>query len=508
MTGKILNTLFGSKHSIARRLLIVVFSIYLFIAVVITLSQMFVEYRQAHNDISRSIKIIEQTTHDSLRNAIWNLNADQIEAISNGLINLPEIGGVTLHDENSTLLVQAGLTDIDQSDYIFTQIPPYSQVITFQHKQREVPIGKVTLFASPNAVLDRVGLGFILLIISAFIKTLCLWLIFSIITRKLLQKPLTKLTEHIKSLDLKQHFSAPKIDIGVQGKNELTQLNDSFTDLTGRLHDYQSELTTTNLNLEQRVIARTEELSQKNAALEKAKTELEEMSETDPLTLWNNRRFFEQHITADTQLIIRTYDEWIKQGSPKPLPSQAGMVLYLLDIDHFKAINDKYGHAAGDTILKKFSEAIKPLFRQSDYLVRWGGEEFLVVARYTELGSIEAVANRILSTISEQDFNIDNGETINISCSVGIAHFPFDAYSPDNVNLHHTVEIADKALYLAKENGRNAWVALLKNPDKNTKVSYLGLINNCSQLIASDDVFLKTSLKNTLSFPVKEKDVS
>jgi diguanylate cyclase (GGDEF)-like protein len=202
------------------------------------------------------------------------------------------------------------------------------------------------------------------------------------------------------------------------------------------------------------------QLVEKNRELENAYKVQEQRSLTDPLTGLRNRRFLLQHLDTDIALTLRRYEEWLR-GDAEPAPKGADLVFFMVDIDHFKEINDRFGHAAGDQVLVQMRARLLDVFRESDYLVRWGGEEFLVVARSTDRNEADAVATRICEAVSAYAFDLDDGLRIARACSVGYACFPFKQRQPRVLSWPQVVELADQALYRVKRGGRNGWAGLL-----------------------------------------------
>jgi diguanylate cyclase (GGDEF)-like protein len=203
---------------------------------------------------------------------------------------------------------------------------------------------------------------------------------------------------------------------------------------------------------------------EKNQALVQAYRAIEEASLTDPLTGLRNRRFLEQQLDADISLCHRRYHEWLKGPDDVPMPVDADMAFFLIDIDHFKSLNDTYGHAAGDKVLMDMRGRLQEIFRESDYLVRWGGEEFLVVARHTNRAEAEQLAERIRIAVGGHPFELAPGLSVTKTCSVGFACLPFLPRDPEALNWLKIVEIADQALYMAKRDGRDRWFGLLATP--------------------------------------------
>jgi len=186
--------------------------------------------------------------------------------------------------------------------------------------------------------------------------------------------------------------------------------------------------------------------------LKLARARLEEASLTDPLTGLRNRRYLQQHIDADVALALRAH----QQGAT----DNADLIFLLVDIDHFKQVNDRHGHAAGDAVLVEMRARLVPLFRTTDHLVRWGGEEFLVVARATHRERMAELAARIVAAVRGQSFQLPDGSALTRTCSVGAACLPFNLRAPKTQSWQDVLELADAALYAVKHAGRDGWAAL------------------------------------------------
>ena len=174
--------------------------------------------------------------------------------------------------------------------------------------------------------------------------------------------------------------------------------------------------------------------------------ELREASFTDPLTGLRNRRYFAEVIEAEVSLACR--------------PGSAALHMFLVDLDHFKAVNDTHGHAAGDDVLRQTAARLKAATRTSDLIFRWGGEEFLIVARGAPDLPRSEIASRIERMMGKEPFDIGDGRKLPRTCSVGFATFPFYADNPTTVPLDTVIELADLALYRAKQTGRNRAVGV------------------------------------------------
>ena len=216
-----------------------------------------------------------------------------------------------------------------------------------------------------------------------------------------------------------------------------------------------SSLERERLHLEMAVAERSQELA-------KANKELEEASLTDPLTGVRNRRFFDIIITADVNQTVRSY-------SP-PLASRGGrnrdMIFYLIDIDHFKNVNDAFGHAVGDKVLVEISRRIRSVMRQTDVLIRWGGEELLLISRAAERSEAMQLAARVLNAVGGEPYQVAGvEESITCTCSVGWTPFPWFTEQPEVVDYETILRMSDRALYRAKAEGRNRAFGILPGSD-------------------------------------------
>jgi diguanylate cyclase (GGDEF)-like protein len=197
-------------------------------------------------------------------------------------------------------------------------------------------------------------------------------------------------------------------------------------------------------------------VAERSSELARLNTELQEASLTDPLTGCRNRRFFYSTIAADANQTTRAY-----------FPDQQGysqdhrdLIFYLIDLDLFKDVNDQFGHDAGDEVLMEVTRRLSVIVRKSDFLIRWGGEEFLVVCRAAERKDAAIFAEKILAAVAEKPFSISDAKQVQRTCSVGWAPYPWEPGIP-SLSVDEVLKLADRALYRAKESGRNYAVGVL-----------------------------------------------
>jgi len=193
--------------------------------------------------------------------------------------------------------------------------------------------------------------------------------------------------------------------------------------------------------------------------LQRKNLELQEISFTDALTgIWN-RRYLEEILTAEAAQVLRNYDR-APQDELRKLEHR-DLVFLMVDVDYFKQVNDAHGHAAGDRLLQLVAERMGRVVRKSDVLVRWGGEEFLIMSRSTDPEGIPAFCERILEIMSSEYFDLGRGIQVRKTCSVGWAPFPWNRDSYEAVCAEEVIELADTALYRAKAAGRNRGIGIL-----------------------------------------------
>jgi diguanylate cyclase (GGDEF)-like protein len=207
--------------------------------------------------------------------------------------------------------------------------------------------------------------------------------------------------------------------------------------------------------LELKVQERTRELKERQAALERANEELEKASITDALTGLANRRFLTEYLEKEVALLQRRYRRLAEDG---PHAEVLDLAFVMIDLDRFKEVNDSAGHSAGDAVLRQMRELLEAASRASDIIVRWGGDEFLLVAREMSGDGLADLAERIRSTVCRHIFDIGEGRVVRTTCSVGFACYPFFKEQLDALSWEQVISVADRALYVAKASGRNAWV--------------------------------------------------
>jgi diguanylate cyclase (GGDEF)-like protein len=242
-------------------------------------------------------------------------------------------------------------------------------------------------------------------------------------------RPVEELARIAKRVESERVIPAFPADPGVK---ELATLSDAIQSMASSLLDTQQRLQRTNVTLEQQVEQRTAELQAANAALES-------LAMRDALTGLHNRRSLDARLAEAQALYLRYGRENGRLHG-----------LLLIDVDAFKQVNDRFGHQAGDAVLRQLAALLHGAVRITDMVARFGGEEFAVLL--PELaGPLEAVmaAEKIRTKVEQADF----GEVGRVTVSIGVS-----LATPEDSDVHALIARADAALYEAKNGGRNAVV--------------------------------------------------
>jgi diguanylate cyclase (GGDEF)-like protein len=208
--------------------------------------------------------------------------------------------------------------------------------------------------------------------------------------------------------------------------DEIGRLTRAFNEMMGKLHESQSDLQSAN-----------NQLKNQNGELQKANEVLSQLSITDGLTKLHNHRYFQEILIREIKRQTRTQ---------KPLS------MLLVDLDDFKTLNDRLGHASGDELLMRVASIMDASVRDSDLLARYGGEEFVVLATDTDLEGAVRLAEKIRMAVEQARHIVnDSLRPVRITVSVGVAQY--------SGNRRLFFESADRALYRAKDQGKNCVIA-------------------------------------------------
>lgn len=253
------------------------------------------------------------------------------------------------------------------------------------------------------------------ILLSQFIKTIFVSAFILHIFQKFVIKHLAEISTWLNNFKPDTSYNPKNIDLESDSSNEMTKLKSAILEMGQQVYRHTIEL-------ESMVALRT--------------AELEKLAYTDGLTGIANRSAFFSRAEAELRKSHRlSYDVGI----------------LMLDLDHFKSINDTFGHEAGDNVLKLVADTISTCLREIDMFGRVGGEEFAILVPGTDKFGMQALAERLKSAVSNTDVSFLDAEK-KISVSIGYTKiYP-------NESLKSALKRADENLYSAKRNGRNCYV--------------------------------------------------
>ena len=281
------------KTGLSRKLLARVLSVYFVLTLLVTVGQIFTEYLSTKNHVESELQTLKNTFSSSLTRALWELNNDQVRAISEGLMSLPIVEGLQVRGENGNYIAEYGIrvqrspAPVDQElieDHpggIFS----YSFPLVFKFSGRESTVGDVTLYSSFDTIFSRIEVGVFFLIGNAIVKTTFLVFLFMTAFRTMLSEPLQSITEQMGNFD-PQHPAESKFNIKLDDDNELLQLKESYNNViddliasNDKLKDAQSELTLANKKLDDQNLILEQEVAKKTASLSQIMLDLEQQKD-------------------------------------------------------------------------------------------------------------------------------------------------------------------------------------------------------------------------------------
>jgi diguanylate cyclase (GGDEF)-like protein len=343
-----------------------------------------------------------------------------LETWLNGHHKIGELGFKDINPREFETNSITFLTLNDDEEYLvnYTYDPTYDIGLFSLEPKSEIDEQASTMLLVSRAILVALLIAILLV---------ALWLY------KALAVPMGKLIMHtIQIAD--GNMDVEDIDVG-ERQDEIGILAKHFNIMNRTIKRQITELNAHREMLEQEVQERTKEL-------EEANRKLDQISRTDELTGLPNRRD-----------MLRTIDNEIGRVTRTRKP----FCFIFIDIDHFKQVNDTYGHACGDEVLKAVAHAIRGMLRKYDVLARYGGEEFLTLLPETDLEGAAIVAERFRKKVEEM--TVVHGKlSIKVTITLGVAQYD-SALGADK-----SIQMADKALYEGKESGRNKVV--LWEPEK------------------------------------------
>jgi diguanylate cyclase (GGDEF)-like protein len=242
------------------------------------------------------------------------------------------------------------------------------------------------------------------------------------------------------------------------------------------------------------------------AIVEQRTRQLAELSVTDALTGMKNRRYLQLCMPEYTSEALRQH-EVAARSEGGASHANADLVFFLLDLDWFKEVNDRYGHLAGDEVLVGLSALLGKIMRESDTLVRWGGEEFLFIARNTSRSEATAIAERIRVAVEQHEFGAGDAR-VQLTCSIGFAAFPFLPEARQRFTWEDVVDVADVCLYAAKRAGRDCWVGVAAHHSAEPETLVGRMRQSIADVVAAGELEVLASREaNVVRWPERREAV-
>ncbi|MDM8556600.1 ATP-binding protein [Desulfococcaceae bacterium HSG7] len=280
-----------TKDSIAAKLFRIIFGIYITIAILVTCIQLGIEYYHVKNDVIEEVKSLQISFSSSLNEALWKFDEDQLNSLLKGIWENQVIIGVRIenHQKAGDIKTLGWVIDFNGDYHIinkenkefpkimegvfFFELIEYEFPLKYVDKyKKEHDIGKGIFYSSNQLVIHRIKYGFILIVINSVVKTIALWVIFLLVVRRLLIRPLADLTQNVARID-PENVKQVDISIKTVGRNELKILEEVFTNMIQKLLSARKKIENHSLHLEEIVEKRTLELKKANKELQQKHNE-------------------------------------------------------------------------------------------------------------------------------------------------------------------------------------------------------------------------------------------
>ncbi len=267
------------SNTVGYNLLKIVFSLYVIIALLMTFIHMYSEYNNEQNVIYKEMKSIEKISKKQLATSLWHFEVPLTQDIINGILISPSIVGLSIRSKGDEIVGNFGIVDISKKadkkiSFIYKEEAIYASglyshtfMLTDTRYDKGKSLGQVTLYSNDTVVFDRVKNNFLFIIMNSIIKTFALWIIFLIIAKKYLTKPLFEIIDFTNNIDFEK-LKDTKFEYQQNNGNEFDILKKTFNQMFQRLNISNDKYLKLNAELEQKVQDRTYELEDSNDELE------------------------------------------------------------------------------------------------------------------------------------------------------------------------------------------------------------------------------------------------
>jgi diguanylate cyclase (GGDEF)-like protein len=385
-------------------------------------------------DLARSGQERVDLVADAVANLLVGYDYSNMEALAERVLQQSDVDQVIIRNQAGKVMVARARSELAPSEGMTFEAP-----VLFSSK----PVGSVVLKVSALHLQEAMtaiyrNIVFVLIVFGVLLGVLIYFTVSSFIL-----KPVVAISSYMRHImDSDQPVAHEPLEIA--SKDEIGELASIFNSLNRKVLDAQSQLQkkislagTSLMLANQELQQRTRDLEQRTQDLTQALDLVEKLAVTDALTGLPNRRYFDDNLASAFARTLRFKEQ---------------LCLVLVDVDHFKSVNDTLGHAAGDHVLKILSDAFRRRCRGGDVTARLGGDEFAFLLFHTPVDGAQVFVNSLLGIVRALAIDFA-GQKIPVSLSVGLA------CSSDAMNTVETFYgAADAALYEAKHRGRNQFV--------------------------------------------------
>ncbi|WP_198506864.1 sensor domain-containing diguanylate cyclase [Dyella ginsengisoli] len=415
----------------------------LLVSVLVSGVQLLLVYRQQVFNAEQQLDDIGSGIVPSLSASLWLVDSDRVDLLLDGLIKYPGVVYVELDSEGRRET---------RGKPIATPALQRTYPLSYEQTGR-FPLGRLYIAVDKGFIITRLWNESLRVALSTLAGLGTASLMLLLLFRGWVTRHLEHMASYARNIGIDQLEKQLTLERPPRRwPDEIDQMAAAFNQLRERIVEdmakrdrQEHELQAYRDHLESLVRLRTMTLQEQAIQLESQKLELQRLAHTDSLTGLSNRRDFLEHL-----------ENAIRCSREEDPP----LCVLMLDIDHFKAINDDHGHAVGDRALVALADTCRQQLRDGDNIGRLGGEEFGIVLPQTRIDSAEPVADRLREALSGVRVPDANGGTLGFTVSIGLAQRSGPWESASELLLR-----ADRALYQAKREGRNrVIVAPLAHP--------------------------------------------
>lgn len=361
---------------------------------------------------------------EALSNLLVGYDYSNMESLAERIVKLQDVQQITVRNLTGKIMVSRNSSEFNET----VKEQRYEAPVLFLGET----IGSVELRISLERHEQKMRKTYINIILWLSFFALFLGLLLYAVTSKAIIKPIGHFRDLINGI-LNDPSGLAQRKLVITSRDELGELAAIFNTMNEKVHDYQQRLQEKYILADSTLLAINEQLKTRTEELEKALTQVERLATTDSLTELPNRRHFDNFLTS-------AFPRAVRFGEP--------ICLVLVDVDHFKKINDQYGHGAGDYVLQELARLFKARTRETDICARMGGDEFAFLLCRADTEESLVLSQELLRKVGEHSF-VANGTKLNVMLSIGIAQI-----SPDIHDGEALYGAADAALYEAKHRGR------------------------------------------------------